>query len=125
MVGLLIATHGSFGQELLKSAEMVLGSQKNAAAVGITPGEDKESFRKKFISVLQSFSETEGILILVDIFGGSPYQASYVLKESTSLEILSGVNLPMLLEFFLQRDGKGLTELAALVSQAGIQGIRG
>jgi PTS system mannose-specific IIA component len=124
MVGLVIATHGKLGEELLKAVEGCLGRQPQAAAVGIFPGEGKEDLRRKMEQALAQVDAPEGVLLLTDIFGGSPFQAAVALAEGRKALVLCGANLPMLVDLFSGRPGRDLAALGERAERAGQQGIR-
>ena len=100
MVNIILASHGEFVEGLLESSKMIFGEQDNIAAVTLMPNEGPEDLRAKLDSAVQSFGADAEVLFMVDLWGGSPFnQASLVLEEMKERSaIVSGVNLPMLLE---------------------------
>jgi len=125
MIGIIIATHGKFSEELLKSSEMIFGSQTNIAAVTFKPGESTENLVDKYNTLIDELDCTDGILFMVDLFGGSPFNAASMLAlNNDNMEIVTGVNLPMLLEVFGSKNFSSLSELLAIAQTAGKESIR-
>ncbi|OOM72498.1 PTS system mannose-specific EIIAB component [Clostridium puniceum] len=125
MIGVIIATHGNFSEELLKSSEMIFGSQTNVGAVTFKPGEGTENLVDKYNILIDELDCTDGILFMVDLFGGSPFNAASMLALSNnSMEIVTGVNLPMLLEVFGSKDFSSLSELLTIAQNAGKDSIK-
>ena len=121
-VGIVIVTHGHFGQALIDAAELIVGPQENVLSLCVdgTKGIDAavESL-KKYISQVKS---SAGVLILTDMFGGTPTNLSLSLLQKNDIEVVTGVSLPMLLKA-LQKRNDSLQNMAAEVSRAGIKGI--
>ena len=99
MFGIIVGTHGHFSEELLKSCEMICGEQKNVRTVTLVPGEGPDDVVKKYEKAIGEPDCTDGVLFLNDLFGGSPYNAACRLVISNpAYGIVTGVNLPMLIE---------------------------
>ena len=125
MIALIIGTHGSFSEEIVKSSEMIFGSQKNVGVVTFKPGEGTDNLVDKYNNLINELDCTDGILFMVDLFGGSPFNAASILAlKNDNMEIVTGVNLPMLLEVFSSRDFSSLSELLAIAQTAGKDAIR-
>lgn len=125
MIGLVIGTHGIFSEELIKSAEMIFGVKKNVGYVTFKPGEGTEELICKYQQEVSALNCTEGILFMVDIFGGSPFNAASMLAlKNNNMEIVTGVNLPMLLEVFGSIDFSTLSELVIIAENAGKESIK-
>lgn len=125
MIGIIIATHGKFSEELLKSSEMIFGAQTNVAAVTFKPGEGTENLVDKYNTLIDELDCTDGVLFMVDLFGGSPFNAaSMIALKNDNMEIVTGVNLPMLLEVFGSKDFSSLSELVIIAQNAGKDSIR-
>jgi PTS system mannose-specific IIA component len=123
MINILVVSHGNLASELIKSAEMIAGDAQNVFAVSLFPGESPETFEAKVNDVMNKI-DREDTLILIDIFSGTPYNitARQVLKEN--VECVTGVNLPMLIEAMLSRDGFTVKELAESITQSGMDTIK-
>ena len=122
-VGIVLVTHGDFGQALLGAAEMVLGPQEKCLSIGVDVevgvDETMESIRK----AIRSVETGHGVVALTDLFGGSPTTMSLSLMKSEKLEVITGVNLPMLV-MALQSRSMNLDALAEKIKSAGEQGIK-
>ncbi|WP_373819925.1 mannose/fructose/sorbose PTS transporter subunit IIB [Glaesserella sp.] len=121
MVHLIIATHGKFSAELVNSAQMVYGEVDNLSVVTFVPGEGQDTLIGKYKSIISGFKTDTPVLFLVDLFGGSPYNAAArVVAERPQDDIVTGVNLPMLLEVMdASADAKSAQELATLAKEVG------
>lgn len=104
MVGIILASHGEFAEGILQSATMIVGEQENVAAVVLQPSEGPEDIRKKIEDAAASF-DTEEILVLVDLWGGTPFNQASSLFEQNKEQwaIVAGLNLPMLIEALTAR----------------------
>lgn len=125
MIALIISTHGKFSEELVKSSEMIFGSQSNVGVVTFKPGEGTDNLVDKYNNLINELDCKDGILFMVDLFGGSPFNAASILAlKNDNMEIVSGVNLPMLLEVFGSRDFSSLSELVEIAQNAGKDAIK-
>jgi PTS system mannose-specific IIA component len=123
MVGVVLVTHGAFGQTLLEAAEMVLGPQEHCHAVGVDVGRGVDESMEAIRKAIKSVENGSGVVALTDLFGGSPTTMSLSLMKSERLEVITGVNLPMLVST-LQSRQMDLDALADKVMSAGQQGIK-
>ncbi|MFD3157560.1 PTS sugar transporter subunit IIA [Haloimpatiens sp. FM7330] len=125
MVAIIVGTHGRFSEELLKSSEMIFGSQENISSITFEPGESADGLVEKYEQQLKKLDTKDGVLILVDLFGGSPFNAaSRVAIENENMDIVTGVNLPMLLEVFGSRGFSKVEELVNVAKTSGNQSIK-
>jgi PTS system mannose-specific IIA component/PTS system mannose-specific IIB component len=125
MISVIIGTHGTFSEEILKSAEMIFGAQENVGSVSFKPGEGIENLAEKYNELISKLDCTDGVLFMVDLFGGSPFNAaSLIAMKHENMEIVTGVNLPMILETLGSRDFSSLTELLAIAENSGKEAIR-
>jgi PTS system mannose-specific IIA component len=115
MIGIVIVTHGQLGNALIEAAEFILGDRPEAIeSVSIDLSENAEKLRDKIARVIKKVQDREGILILTDMFGGTPSNLSYSFLEEGHIEVLSGVNLPILIQAAnLRGKEMNLEELAA------------
>ena len=105
MIAVIVGTHGIFSEEILKSAEMIFGVQENVGSVTFQPGEGIDALVEKYNSLIEKMNSTDGVLFMVDLFGGSPFNAaSIIAMKHENMEIVTGVNLPMILEVLGSRD---------------------
>jgi len=124
MVGLVLISHGEMGKYVLKSAELIAGAQENIATVSLMHGDSPEGFQEKMLAAIASVNTEEGLLVLSDVGGGTPWITAAVLSRQRKLECLAGMNLPMLLEILMTRPtGASLQELLELGETSGKAGI--
>ncbi|OQX62751.1 MAG: PTS fructose transporter subunit IIA [Desulfococcus sp. 4484_241] len=124
MIGILIVTHGNLGDALIDTAELVLGSRpEKVAAVSIDITEPAEKLRKKIADGIKAMNEDDGVLIMTDLFGGSPSNLSYSFLEEGSIEVISGVNLPILVKAIRARHSMDLSELTKQIEDVGKKSI--
>jgi PTS system mannose-specific IIA component len=124
MVGLIIATHGNLGKELLASAQMIIGPVRNARPVSITQESSLEDIRDAIAAAAAEVgTDGHGVIIVTDMFGGTPANVSMTFLEPQAVEVLTGVNLPILLKFFNSQENLGLDELAGILKSYGQQSI--
>ena len=125
MISVIIGTHGMFSEEILKSAEMIFGNQENVGTVTFKPGEGVDNLVEKYNKLINELDCTDGVLFMVDLFGGSPFNAaSIIAMKHDNIEIVAGVNLPMILETLGSRDFSSLSELLAIAENSGKEAIR-
>ena len=125
MISVIIGTHGTFSEEILKSAEMIFGAQENVGSVSFKPGEGVENLVEKYNELISKLDSTDGVLFMVDLFGGSPFNAaSLIAMKNDNMEIVAGVNLPMILETLGSREFSSLSELLVIAENSGKEAIR-
>lgn len=120
---ILVATHGALGEALIQTASMILGNLENLQALSLVPGDDPEVY----LSKMAHFVETnEGnAIVLVDVVGGTPYNAVMKLSRDHELCAVAGVNLPMLIEAIETRSNeKDQTRLSKTISDMGKSGVQ-
>jgi mannose/fructose/sorbose-specific phosphotransferase system IIA component len=103
MIGIIIVSHGTLCEALIKTSSLILGKQENLIAVPLTPSEGLEDLKEKMRAALETLASKEGVLILADMFGGSAANVSTGFLQTHKVGVVSGVNLPMLLESILSR----------------------
>ncbi|MFQ1047862.1 PTS mannose transporter subunit IIAB [Avibacterium paragallinarum] len=126
-IAIIIATHGVAAEQLLKTTEMLIGEQENVATIDFVPGENAETIMAKYQEKLSTtLSHCDEVLFLVDTWGGSPFNAANRVSEGKdNMDIVTGVNVPMLVETFMARDdGPSLQELVAIALETGRTGVR-
>jgi mannose PTS system EIIA component len=123
LIGIAIFTHRQLGEELLKSAESIMGEQSKVVVVSVLSKDSLLSIKDKCRHALESQDDGGGILVLADVLGGSASNASLGLIGEFPLEIVTGVNLPMLISAFANRNRMVLKELAQKVLDDGIKSI--
>ncbi|MDF2672739.1 MAG: sugar transporter subunit [Clostridiales bacterium] len=122
----LIITHGSFGKELLKSVEMIMGEQEDTFALGLSLGESVDQLREEADSIIvENQKAGKDIILLVDILGGSPSNvALYLVKKYKNIKLITGANMLMLIEFFQSREFDELDDLIEKIINSGVEGIK-
>lgn len=125
-IAIVIGTHGSAAEQLLKTAEMILGAQDNVAWIDFVPGENAETLIEKYTARLAELDTTAGVLFLVDTWGGSPFNAaSRIVIDKENYEVVTGVNIPMLAETFMARDDNpAFQELVWIAVETGRIGVK-
>lgn len=125
-IAVIIGAHGKVAEQLLRTAEMILGEQENVSYIDFVPGENAETLEKKYNELLTSLDISKGGLFLVDMWGGSPFNAANrIVNEHKNFDIVTGVNIPMLIELFMNRDdGHEIEALVSAVQEAGKVGIK-
>jgi len=123
MVGVLIVTHLDLGKKLLEVAELIMGKQDLTRALTIDTSKPMEEILGDIQISVKELDEGDGVIILTDMFGGTPSNLSFSLLKTNNLEVITGVNLPMLLKIFSSRNLL-LKELASEAKVAGKKGIR-
>lgn len=125
MTHLIVATHGKFSEELVNSAAMVYGEDENTHVVTFLPGEGGDDLVVKYRAIIAELPENEPVLFLVDLFGGSPYNAAgRVAAQRENTDIVTGVSLPMLLEVLDAKDSAPLDELVETAKEVGVAAVK-
>ena len=124
MIGIVIVTHGQLGEALIEAAEFIIGSRPEALeSVSIDLNEKAEELRAKIAQVIKKVKQQDGVLILTDMFGGTPSNLSYSFLEEGHIEVLAGVNLPILIQADSNRKKMKLAKLAANLETFGKKSI--
>lgn len=123
MIGVLITTHGNLGSELIKAAELIRGSLKGIIHVSIDPTKGVEDLQKEISTAIKKLDKGQGVLILTDLFGGTPSNISLSFLKEGKVEVITGVNLPMLLKLPDIREGMSLKDFARYIKDYGIKNI--
>jgi PTS system mannose-specific IIA component len=124
MVGIVVVTHCHLGKELITAAELVVGEElKQFDSVSIDPKEDSEEIREKIIAAIRKVDGGEGVLILTDMYGGTPSNISLSFLEEKKIEVITGVNLPMLLKLATYQSDMDLEALAVFITDYGQRNI--
>jgi mannose PTS system EIIA component len=125
MVGILIVTHRQLAEALLSASDLILGHLEKVVAVSLDPSAAPGDARQQIAEGLAKLNGSDGVLILTDMFGGTPSNLSLSFLKEGLVEVISGVNLPMLIKVNQLRLGKygSLREMALSLQQSGQQGI--
>ena len=118
MIGVVVVTHSGLAAELVRSAEMILGPLAGVESVSVDRGMSVETAKEKLSQAINRMGrDGDGVLIMTDLFGGTPTNISAEFLAEGSVEILTGVNLPMLIKCVTARSGETLPGLAALLEE--------
>ncbi len=120
-IGGVIVTHGNLANELLNAAEQVVGDLDHIASVSIGWNDDVEQSRKEIKTAIEKVSNKSGVLLLTDMFGGTPTNISAMFIKENEVEVVTGVNLPMVIKLASQNSEKTLSEMAEAVEAQGKQ----
>ncbi len=123
MVGIVIVTHLKLGEELLAVAELIVGKLKQFQAVSINPKEGVEEIKERISEAIRRVDKGKGILILTDMFGGTPSNICLSFLGEWKIEVITGVNLPMLLKLATSEEERDLAELADFIRTYGQKNI--
>lgn len=119
MIGLVVVTHGRLAEELIAALEHVVGPQQNIAAVCIGPDDDMEQRRAQILECVATAEEGNGVVVLTDMFGGTPSNLAISIMGRASVEVIAGVNLPMLIKLASVRMTASLDDAARSAQEAG------
>jgi len=119
LVGALVVTHGQLGAELVKAAGMIVEDLNHIAAISIGWHDDVEESRARIADAVESVDQGRGVIILTDMFGGTPSNLSMPLLQKDKVEIITGVNLPMVVKLANQPGREPIEELANRVKEQG------
>src|SRR4051812_18361314 len=119
MIGLVLVTHGRLASEFIVALEHVVGPQERIAAICIGPDDDMEARRKHIAKAIAKVDDGAGVIILTDLFGGTPSNLAISLMESDKIEVIAGVNLPMLIRLEGARKSMDVRSAVAAAREAG------
>lgn len=123
MTGLIVVAHFNLAREMVAATELIVGKQEQFTAVDIFPDDQVEKIKEKIVAALKGSNTGDGVIILTDMFGGTPSNISLSFLEESSVEVVAGVNLPMLIKLVTYREGRPLDELASFITQYGQKNI--
>jgi mannose PTS system EIIA component len=119
MIGLVLVTHGKLATELISALEHVVGPQEKVAAVCIGPDDDMEERRAEILQRAEEVDEGDGTVVLTDMFGGTPSNLAISIMDKANIEVIAGVNLPMLIKLASVRGEEKLANAALAAQDAG------
>jgi PTS system mannose-specific IIA component len=119
MIGLVLVTHGRLAEEFIAATEHVVGSQENIRAVCIAPDDDMEQRRKDILDAVAAVEEGDGVILLTDMFGGTPSNLAISTMDKAHVEVIAGINLPMLIKLARVRKVEPLEKAAESAQAAG------
>ncbi len=119
MIGMVLVTHGRLAEEFVAATEHVVGPQQAIAAVCIGPDDDMEQRRKDILKAVDEVDSGDGVIVLTDMFGGTPSNLAISIMDKANVEVIAGINLPMLIKLASVREGTSLAEAAAKAQESG------
>lgn len=119
MIGMVLVTHGRLAEELVAALEHVVGPQPNVSSVCIGPEDDMEQRRRDILESVGKVDDGSGVVLLTDMFGGTPSNLAISVMDKAKVEVIAGVNLPMLIKLASVRNAEPLNEAVASAQEAG------
>jgi len=119
MIGIVLVTHGRLAAEFLAALEHVVGPQERTGAVCIGPDDDMERRRQEIVDAVKAVDEGDGVVVLTDMFGGTPSNLALSVMGRKNVEVIAGINLPLLIKLAGLRASKPLAEAVAGAHEAG------
>ena len=119
MIGVVLVTHGNLATELVKVMEHVVGPQDQLTTITIDPEDDMEKRREDILNSVQFVDKGLGVIILTDMFGGTPSNLAISIMEQAKIDIIAGVNLPMLIKLASVRSTETISDAVAQAREAG------
>ncbi|MDG4718899.1 MULTISPECIES: PTS sugar transporter subunit IIA [Thalassospira] len=119
MIGMVLVTHGDLAKEFVSALQHVVGEQENVAAVCIGPDDDMEQRRSDILASVEKVDSGKGVVLLTDMFGGTPSNLAISIMEQAHVEVIAGVNLPLLIKLASVRIDGTLAETVNAAQDAG------
>ena len=119
MIGLIIVTHGALADEFIQAMQHVVGRQSDVMAICIGPNDDMEKRRKEIADAIRRVDSGKGVIVLTDLFGGTPSNLAISLMQAGRVEVIAGINLPMLIRLAKARDTMTVREATIAARDAG------
>lgn len=119
MIGLVLVTHGRLAAEFVAALEHVVGPQKNCIAVCIGPEDDMEKRRQEILDCVAEADDGDGVVVLTDMFGGTPSNLAISIIDKANVEVIAGMNLPMLIKLASLRSCASMVDAVARAQEAG------
>ncbi|QZD87707.1 PTS sugar transporter subunit IIA [Qipengyuania psychrotolerans] len=119
MIGMILVTHGSLAEHFIEAMEHVVGRQENVATICIGPNDDMEQRRKDIADAIAKVDDGDGAIILTDLFGGTPSNLAISLLDAGRIEVIAGINLPMLIRLAGARKSMNVVDAVHAAQTAG------
>ncbi|MCZ6604266.1 MAG: PTS sugar transporter subunit IIA [Alphaproteobacteria bacterium] len=123
MIGIVLVTHGRLAVEFVSALEHVVGPQKQVATICIGPDDDMEQRRRDILDAVETTNSGNGVVLLTDMFGGTPSNLAISIMNKADIEVIAGINLPMLIKLAAVREEDDLAQAVATAQEAGRQYI--
>ena len=119
MIGMVLVTHGRLALELVSALEHVVGPQSQIASICIGPDDDMEQRREDIVTAVEKAESGSGVVVLTDMFGGTPSNLAISIMENSNVEVIAGVNLPLLIKLASLRSSASLSDAVVQAQEAG------
>jgi len=119
MIGMVLVTHGRLAEEFIAALEHIVGKQKGVRAICIGAEDDMEKRRKEILDSVAAVEEGQGVVVLTDMFGGTPSNLAISILDKAKVEVIAGINLPMLIKLASLRDKGDLKKAVEAAQEAG------
>ena len=119
MIGIVIVGHSNISKEFLVALEHIVGKQENVVAISIFPNDDVEKKRREIIKAIKNVDQKKGVIVLTDMFGGTPSNLAISVMNEENVEVVAGVNLPMLIKISALREKCNMKELIKRSQESG------
>lgn len=119
MIGMVLVTHGRLAEEFVAATEHVVGPQDNVRAICIGPDDDMEQRRKDILAAVGDVDTGNGVVLLTDMFGGTPSNLAISIMDKAKVEVIAGINLPMLIKLASVRASGNLEEAVLAAQESG------
>jgi mannose PTS system EIIA component len=119
MIGMVLVSHGRLANEFKSALEHVVGPQRQIAVIDIAPEDDMEERRNDIVEAIHGVDSGEGVVVLTDMFGGTPSNLAISAMNGSNVEVVAGINLPMLIKLASCRDEKPLADAVSCAQEAG------
>ncbi|WP_193337303.1 PTS sugar transporter subunit IIA [Devosia beringensis] len=119
MIGLVLVTHGALAHEFKSALEHVVGPQEHCATIAIGPDDNMEDRRNDILAAVDAADDGQGVIILTDMFGGTPSNLAISVMQNRDVEVIAGVNLPMLVKLGRVRNDMTIKDAVKLAQEAG------
>ncbi len=119
MIGVVLVSHANIAKEMLNVIEHIVGPQDKILAISIFPNDDMKKKRTEIVESVKKVESGKGVIVLTDMFGGTPSNLAISVMEDEKIEVVAGVNLPMLIKMMSVRDKKSIKELIKISQESG------
>ncbi len=119
MIGLVLVTHGQLAKEFVAALEHVVGPQNNIATICIGPDDDMDKHCEEILKSIRDLDDGSGVVLMTDMFGGTPSNLAISFMDQANVEVVAGVNLPMLIKFISVRDSESLVDAVTSAQDSG------
>ena len=119
MIGMVLVTHGRLAEEFIAATHHVVGPQENIKGISMGPDDDSEQRRQDIMDAVAEVDTGDGVVVLTDLFGGTPSNLAISIMDKANIEVIAGVNLPMLIKLASVRNSESLAQAVVSAQEAG------